>query len=202
MKVLAGAAALAGVGYVIARRSGERTARGALRGSRDVRAARGSVSSARSGEVRQGELRPESHGEPRRESTERVSSAPDAPDALDVALSLEGVFDGTSESGTAVTARPHDHVPTPLAGDDEDAPSADDLGLAWLTQATESERSLGSADTLPDVENLQLTIEELGEGTDANGDGIDDDETTAEYVRRHRISSVDWSADLVRGPKG
>jgi hypothetical protein len=134
--------------------------------------------------------------------SERISSAPDAlaPDALDIALSLEGVFDGVSDTGSAVTARPNDHVPAPRVPDDDDALAPDDLGPAWLTRATEGEPSLGTADTIPDVDQVIPRLDELGEGRDLDGDGIDDDETTAEYVRRHRISSAGIAAASADNP--
>ena len=44
------------------------------------------------------------------------------PDALDLALNLDGIFDGQSESGEAVTVHPSDRVPPPFAGDDQEAP--------------------------------------------------------------------------------
>ena len=121
------------------------------------------------------------------QEAERVSSSPDA---LDLALDLDGVFDGKLADEIEVTVRPDVHLPTPHTRDDEEPPAPEDLGRAWLMQATESERSLGTADTLPEVENLAQANDELGESLDSDGDDIDDDETTAEYVRRHRISSA------------
>jgi hypothetical protein len=88
-----------------------------------------------------------------------------------------GDWDGAVE----LTARANDHAPSPSVADDEEAPAPEDLGRSWLEQATESERSLSFADTIPDTESLPGASDELGEASD-------DDETTAEYVRRHRIS--------------
>ena len=121
------------------------------------------------------------------QDSERISSSPDA---LDLALDLDGVFDGTLSSGSKVTAQPSEHAPAAHAGDDAEAPSPDDLGRAWLTQATESEQSLGFANTLPEIEEVRPTLTDLGEDSDSDADGEDDDETTAEYIRRHRISSA------------
>jgi len=184
--ILAGAAAFAGVGYALTRRSGGP----AVRGRRGTLTAGASVRSPR-----RAETMPEPAPAPTDDlemswDADRISSAPDA---LDVALNLEGVFDVDS---LGVTARPSDHVPAPRTGDDDDAPAPEDLGQAWLTQATESEHGPAAGDTLPDVDQVLQAMEELGEGKDEDGDGIDDDETTAEYVRRHRISSLGLSEDL------
>lgn len=177
--VLAGAAALAGLGYTLGRRSG----------SRPVRPRRIPADSSRRSELRAPRRSPERSAAfdavvPFADA-ERISSAPDA---LDVALDLDGVFDGDSASGVQVTARPSDHVSAPRSGDDEDAPAPEDLGRNWLEQATESEHGLGLADTLPDVENLPKVSRDLLESNALADD--EDDETTAEYIRRHRLSSV------------
>jgi hypothetical protein len=196
MTVLAGAAALAGVGYALTRGAAGHSARS----TRGQLAALGSASSPRA--------------EPRAVSPEDVSREPaahsdadrvsSAPDALDLAIGLEGIFDVEWDSGVQVSARPNEHVPAARTGDDEEAPSPDDLAQVWLAQATESERSLGTADTIPDLEDLtdpdleDLTelAEEFGEASEANADGVEgeDDETTAEYVRRHRVSRPGISA--------
>ncbi len=189
MIVLAGAAALAGFGYTLARRSGSRAAR-----SRRVVAA-----SPRRGEARPKRAEPVAPTEPKRRAEPVAPTEPnwedegalissarntlatlDEPDALDVALDLDGVFDG--ESATGVTARPNERVPAPHTGDDEDAPSPDDLGRAWLLQATESERSLSTADTLPEVENL------LTEDADIEQLPMEEEEEE-ESVRPRRSSS-------------
>jgi len=99
------------------------------------------------------------------------------PDALDVALNLDGIFDWQPD-GEAVTARPSDRVPAPLAGDDQEAPNADDLGLAWLIQATEAERSVGETDLTSDLENLALNDpfndqEESEEVDETDGNALD-----------------------------
>ena len=173
---LAGAVALAGFGYTLARRSSSRSA--------SARPPRASTNTARRAETRP---TPEAVGaaEPASwQDSQRISSAPDA---LDVALNLDGVFDGKSASGVEVTARPDQHLPALLTGDDEDACAPEDLGAAWLRQATESERSLGFADTIPNFEDLDLPKASI----DANSDNAEEaDETTAEYIRLHRISSV------------
>jgi len=181
---LAGAAALAGLGYTIARRSGSRAAR----------STGASIRSPRRGEARPKAAEtitlPETAPKPVPwQAVERISSSPDV---LDLALDLDGVFDGKGASEIEVTARPNQHLPAPHTGDDEEAPSADDLGRTWLTHATESERSLCMADTLPDVEELgeDQASDDLGEDKDSEGSSADDDETTIEYVRRHRISSA------------
>ena len=182
--ILAGAAAFAGVGYALTRRSGGSSARGR----------RGAVTAGASvRSPRRGETLPETAPADELEMPSDADRISSAPDALDVALNLEGVFDVDS---VGVTARPSDHVPAPRAGDDDDAPAPEDLGQTWLTQATESEHSPAVAETLPDIDQVLKAMDELGEGSDEDGDGIDDDETTAEYVRRHRISSLGLKEDI------
>lgn len=173
---LAGAAALAGFGYALAHRSGTRARTHSRR--RGERAAPDPVQSAPRAAQKPAAPPPAPF-----QDADRISSSPDA---LDVALDLEGVFDGDSARGIEITARPHEHVPALQTADDEEAPAPEDLGLAWLKLATESERSLGTADTLPDIERLERASEELGEMYDDD----EQDETTAEYVRLHRISSA------------
>ena len=117
---------------------------------------------------------------------DRISSDPDA---LDFALNLGGVFDGDLGAddwggSDELTARASDHVPSPSTADDDDAPAPEDLGRTWLEQATETERSLGVADTIPDIEALPDSSNDVALESD------DEDETTQEYVRRHRISRV------------
>jgi len=110
-------------------------------------------------------------------------------DMLDVALGSNGLFDDEPSSGVTVSARVNDHVPAPQTGDDEEAPSPDDLGRAWLSHATESEHSPRADELVPDVNDLPVARDELAEaGAQADDDSQEDDETTAEYVRRHRIS--------------
>lgn len=176
--VLAGAAALAGFGYTFARRS--RSARSKAVAGRE-QSATDAMRGADAQRVVPAATRGASEGTPWQDE-ERISSAPDA---LDVALDLDGVFEGESANGSELTARPHDSVPAPRSGDDEDAPAPEDLGRSWLVHAAESESSLGAADTLPDVESLPKASDELGEESDAE----DTDETTAEYIRKHRLSS-------------
>ena len=121
---------------------------------------------------------------------------PTAPDALDLALNVGGVFDGDLgrisdddwQSDVEVTARANEHVPAPNTADDEDPPAPEDLGRTWLEQATESERSLGFADTLPDLGNLTLSSDELSSTDEEDED--DDDETTAQYVRLEHFEAA------------
>jgi len=180
---LAGAAALAGIGYTLGRRSGTRAVRSARVPTEPVR-----TIDARSPVKSPGRSEPESGIAEL--ASERISSAPDA---LDMALNLDGLFDVESSTGVQLTARTTDHLSGPRGGYDEDAPAPEDLGRIWLEQATESEQRLGLADTIPDVENLPKASRVLleDEGPDEDALGEDDlDETTAEYVRRHRISSA------------
>ena len=166
---LAGAAALAGFGYTLARRS-----------SRPSLPRRGVERSKLAEPITLPDAVPW-------QEAERVSSSPDA---LDLALDLGGVFDGQLAGDLEVTVRPNQHVPARHAGDDEEPHAPEDLGRAWLIQATESESPPDTADTLLDVENLLQANDDLAEDLDSDGDGTDDDETTAEYVRKHRISSA------------
>ncbi|MEI9937926.1 MAG: hypothetical protein WDO69_11975 [Pseudomonadota bacterium] len=92
------------------------------------------------------------------------------PEPLDLAMNLDGVFDGQSEDGLVLTVRPSDRVPPPRSGDDEEAPSADDLGLAWLTHATEAEHSLSESDLTPEIEDIALTEEPDSDEADSNED--------------------------------
>jgi len=193
--VLASAAALAGVGYTLVRRSRSRS--GALRSTRATAKRATATATAKRAAVA-----PRPDDEPRPtpvvnertswQDAQRISSAPDA---LDVALDLEGVFAGEAASDSELTARPHERVPAPRTSDDFDAPAPEDLGRAWLMQATESEPSLATADTLPDVEDLAQTRPETGKDNDADDDEADDDEadddeTTAEYVHKPRSSPL------------
>jgi hypothetical protein len=98
-----------------------------------------------------------------------------APDALDLAMNLDGIFDVESEDGGALTVRPSEHVPVPVGGDDEEAPSADDLGRTWLAQATQAEQSVIQADLIPEIDEIAFADE-----TDA--DEADADETDADEV--------------------
>jgi hypothetical protein len=97
------------------------------------------------------------------------------PDALDIAMSLDGIFDGVSEDGRALTVRPNVRVPSPIGGDDEDAPSADDLGLAWLMQATQTEQSLTESDLRPELEEIALNEDSDSEETDSDEADVQDE---------------------------
>lgn len=186
--VLAGAAALAGLGYTLGRRSS----------SRALRSTRGAAKPVPPIDAR-APLSPPRRAQPTSDISElardstRISSAPDA---LDVAWNLDGLFDAESASGVQLTARTHDQASAARGRDDEDAPAPEDLGRLWLEQATESNRRLGLADTMPDVENLSKADRDLfeagalGHGYTVGDEAEGEDETTAEYVRRHRLSSV------------
>jgi hypothetical protein len=87
------------------------------------------------------------------------SGRPSNPDALDVAMNLDGLFDIEPEDGAALTVRPSDRVPAPVGGDDEEAPSADDLGRTWLAQATQAEHSTREADLTPELDEIALAGE-------------------------------------------
>jgi hypothetical protein len=105
------------------------------------------------------------------------------PDPLDVAMSLEGLFDGESEDGNELTVRPDVHVPLPLGGDDEEAPGAEDLGVAWLMQATQSEHALREADLRTEIENIALAEEVDFEEIDEESDGADEHDEHESFQR-------------------
>ena len=103
------------------------------------------------------------------------------PDPLDVAMNLDGIFDADADddnSEAVLTARPDQHLPHPVSADDEDAPGPDDLGPAWLAQATQSERSLREADLTPELDELTLAIANLedADGAQLGADDDDDDD--------------------------
>ena len=201
---LAGAAALAGIGYTLVRRSAARSHRLPRVSTRSFRRGEapsnpGAALAGLAGIATVAATEPSDASD-----SERISSAPDsldlnvadgrissAPDALDIALDLSGVFDVESASRVPVTARPADHVPALRTGDDEEAPAPEDLGRAWLLQATESEHSLGTADTIPDVENLPRATSPEADG-ESDIDGIEFDEPTAEYVNVHGTLRPIW----------
>jgi len=166
VKALAGVGVLAGVYYAVTRR-------------KTTRAPHNVAPSTRATEE------PAPH-EPATVATweENAKSVSSPSDALDFALGVDGLGEDERESGVEPTARANDHLPLPRTGDDEDAPSPDDLASAWLAHATESERSLTADDLVPDLDSLERTSDELSESYSVDGD----DETTREYVRRHRIS--------------
>ena len=201
---LAGAAALAGIGYTLVRRSAARSHRLPRVSTRSFRRGEapsnpGAALAGLAGIATVAATEPSDASD-----SERISSAPDsldlnvadgrissAPDALDIALDLSGVFDVESASRVPITARPSDHVPALRTGDDEEAPAPEDLGRAWLIQATESEHSLGTADTIPDVENLPRATSPEADG-ESDIDGIEFDEPTAEYVNVHGTLRPIW----------
>jgi hypothetical protein len=98
------------------------------------------------------------------------------PDVLDIAMNLDGLFDVESEDGRALTVRPNDRVPAPIGGDDEEAPSADDLGRTWLTQATQAEHSIRQSDLTPDLDNIAFADETDADDPDPDLDEADSDE--------------------------
>ncbi len=108
------------------------------------------------------------------------------PDPLDIAMNLDGIFEGQSESGSALTVRSIDHLPAPLGGDDEEAPSADDLGLAWLTKATQAEHLVGESDLKLEIENLGFAEETESDEADTAQAELDDEQDEHEDFRRTR----------------
>ncbi len=85
-----------------------------------------------------------------------------------------------AESSIQPTVLPLERVPAPTSVDDDEAPAPEDLGEHWLSQATETESTNDSLD----VENLSASDVRPDDTTDG------DDETTREYIRKHRISSM------------
>ncbi len=77
-------------------------------------------------------------------------------DALDRALGLDGIFDAEPLDDADVTVQLQGTLPHATSADDADPPGPDDLGKAWLAQATESERSLREADLAPELESLSI----------------------------------------------
>ena len=75
-------------------------------------------------------------------------------DALDVALDLDGIFEPPSAPEEAPTVRTSERAPIATGGDDEEPLSPEDLGRAWLTHATLSERSRRPGDLLEELENI------------------------------------------------
>ena len=169
-----GATALAGLTYGVTRRGFQRRAVSAAPASQTLTAHQTSAAPA----VESPEI--DAYWEALSAEGPRGSM----PDPLDIAMSLDGVFDGQPEAEQALTARPSDHVPAPFGGDDEEAPSADDLGVAWLAQATQAEHSLRQSDLTPELENLALsdeaesadreTSDELDESLDSESDEHED----------------------------
>lgn len=105
------------------------------------------------------------------EAWERALVAQSAPsDALDLALDLDGIFAASADT-SGVTARSSDRVPPPSSGDDGDPPSPDSLGRAWLSQATQSERSFTETD-------LSLSVEDLAAPEDSMAAFDDEDRTS------------------------
>ena len=101
------------------------------------------------------------------------------PDALDVAMNLDGIFDADAdgESDMALTARPDQHLPRPFGADDADAPGPDDLGATWLAQATQSERSLREADLTPELDELDaLSLATVDDEHDDDTPELDEDD--------------------------
>ena len=179
MTVVVGAAALAGFTYSVARRGLQKRAQ-ETGNSNDTSspnqpvetAGMGEGVAARGWEAYANEWQGE-HVNPTRGSM---------PDPLDVAMNLDGIFDGDSDSD-ALTARPDQHLPHPLSADDEDAHGPDDLGPAWLAQATQSERSLREADLTPELDELTLAIARLDDSDSLQlgaDDEDDDDEARIE----------------------
>lgn len=157
LTIVLGAAALAGLTYGVTRRGQQRRA---VQPSASQVLAASESSAAREADAQDFASDWETltvHGQ--RRST---------PDALDVAMNLDGIFDGGVEEELAVTARPSDRVPPPLGGDDEEAPGADDLGRAWLAQATQSEHSARESDLVPEVEEIAFADEPNEEEADAD----------------------------------
>lgn len=142
---LLGAAALAVLTYSVTRRSLQR------RAAADAAASAASESSV----ANSGKLASSEPPQP----WEELDLRPSTPDALDIALDLEGVFDATSEAPEA-TVHFADRVPVALSGDDQEPPAPEDLGRAWLLNATQSELGVSEADLATDLDNLLPRLSE------------------------------------------
>ncbi len=128
-------------------------------------------------------------------NVERLSRQSDLED-LDDAFSVE------PDSAIEPTVLSVERSPVLLSAEDGEAPAPEELGERWLAQATATESS--SEDPLyPNVEELAVAEEEvaagyeggpaaLGNASEVEDDSatIDDDETTRDYIRKHRISSI------------
>ena len=95
------------------------------------------------------------------------ATRPSTPDPLDVAMNLDGLFDAPVDE-SALTVRTSEHVPLPLGGDDRESPDADDLGLAWLAQATQAEYSMREADLVPALEDIAFAEQDADPEEDAD----------------------------------
>ena len=106
-----------------------------------------------------------------------VQAARDStPDPLEIALDLDWIFDGQSEDGHAVTVRPDIRLPPPHGADDEEASSADDLGLAWLMHATQTEQGLTESDLTPELENIAVADDSVSEEVSEEDESVGQDE--------------------------
>ena len=173
LKVLVGAAAVASLTYVVTRRGQQRRA-GEVQAANDTAVPPGELSEAQGAAGRGWEaFANEWQGEDVNPTRGSV------PDPLDVALNLEGIFDAEYESTPELTVRPDLHLPRPLGGDDEDAPGADDLGRAWLSQATLAERSLRVSDLVPELDDIAASAGDDDRAGDDEEDEEDEEEERA-----------------------
>jgi len=175
-----GAAALAGVTYGVARRGLQRRAVPPLAAQALARSALGAPPVADAADARP-------LAAPDWQTLGEQTPRDSTPDSLDLAMNLSGIFDGQSAAGRALTARPNDHVPPPTSPDDEVA-SADDLGVAWLMQATQAGHSARGSDLAPEIENLAYPEEADDDAPDPNEtDGAGDRDDQADFADTPRV---------------
>lgn len=163
--ILLGASAVAALAYGVTRRSGPKRAAETRPSAASGLAWRGSG---------------ESEAELLMKAEHELGTAPDP---LDLALNLDGIFETESVSSDALSVQFSDRVPLPTNGDDQDPPSPDDLGRTWLEQATESEPSLSVAELTPELENLSLD-QLAADARDDDGDEEQADSAAGELEPR------------------
>lgn len=112
----------------------------------------------------------------------RVHVKEEVPLQLDLE-DLDDAFDVAPESGVEPTVLSAERVPAPMSAEDGEAPGPEELGERWLAQATSTE-SISADPDYPNIEELAAPESDLGAASS------DDDETTRDYIRKHRISSV------------
>ncbi len=168
LTVLAGATALGGLTYTIGRIAMRPRASHAAIARASARTAR-AVQRAANAEPWQNALRTSVSGS----------------DALDRALDLDGLFDAEPLSEADVTVQLQGKLPHAASADDADPPGPDDLGKAWLEQATESEHSLREADLAPELENLSIgsSLDDVLDDDVIGDDDLGDLDDLDEHVR-------------------
>ena len=172
MTVVVGAAALAGLTYTVTKRGLQRRANEAFFWGETLANKQAQAEAADARELEETEAAALELSAQRDWERELARPRGSTPEPLDVALNLDGIFDAELDD-SELTVRPSDHVRGPLNADDEDPPSPDDLGRAWLSQATEAERSATEDDLIANVDEIAVSAQEIGEADD---DELSDEE--------------------------